>query len=215
MTGYFEEVSVICFDQTEKSDKDENIHKMILDRAQDLFFVYGYNSTTTEQIANDLGISKKTLYKFFPKKEDLFRAVIDRVMDDFNSKIDLIIGVNSLSFVEKASSLGKMHAEFVAKAPVHYQRDIRKLWPDWNQELRMMPSIEKFLRQGVDEGYFRSDIDVHLLIVFMQVSIRSMIEYCSSLKEDLSDRKIMSFIPTLCIEGFLTDKGRDQFKQKK
>lgn len=196
----------------ERPEKSDAIRKLILDRARDLFFAYGYSSTTTEQIANDLGISKKTLYKFFPKKEDLFRAVIDQVMEEFNSQIDSIIGDSSLSFVEKASALGKIHAEFAAKAPVHYQRDIRKLWPDWNQDFRMMPSIEKFLAQGVDEGYFRSDIDVHLLMVVMQVSIRSMIEYYSSLKEEFSVRKIMSFIPSLCIEGFLTDKGRDQFK---
>lgn len=208
----FRKKEVFILADEDKPEKSEAIRKLILDRAQDFFFAYGYSNTTTEQIANELGISKKTLYKFFPKKEDILRAVIDRVVEEFNTRIDAIIGDASLSFVEKASRLGTIHAEFAAKAPAHYQRDIRKLWPDWNQDFRMMPSIEKFLEQGVKEGFFRSDIDVHLLMVFMQVSIRSLVEYYSALKDEFSVRDILSFIPSLCIEGFLTDKGRSQFK---
>jgi Transcriptional regulator len=212
MAGYLEEESVICFDTPEKSGKDENIRKMILDRAQDFFFAYGYSNTTTEQIANDLGISKKTLYKFFSKKEDILRAVIERVHDDFNARANAVIGDNSLTFVEKANRMGKLYAEFAAKAPAHYQRDMRKLLPEWKPDLEFFSSVEVFLAEGVKEGYFRSDIDVHLLMVFMQVSIRSMVDYYAVLKNEFTVREILAFVPTLVIEGFLTDKGHDQFK---
>jgi len=203
---------VICGNKPECSEKDVNIRKMILDRAQARFLAYGYTNTTTEQIASDLAISKKTLYKFFPKKEDILRFVMERVTEDFCTRTDAIIGDASLSFVEKANRLGAIHAEFIAKAPANYERDIQKFWPEWNPSLRMMPSIEKYLEQGVKEGFFRSDIDMHLLLVFMQVSIRAMVEYYSSLKDEFSMKEILSFAQTLCIEGFLTDKGRDQFK---
>ena len=63
----------------------------ILDAATDLFLKVGYEQTSIDAILMQSGGSKSTLYAYFPTKEDLFRAVIDNVVDnrDLGTTLDL------------------------------------------------------------------------------------------------------------------------------
>jgi hypothetical protein len=76
-----------------------------------------------------------------------------------------------LSFSEKESLLVTINTEYAAQAPLRWLHDIRKLWQDWNQDFMMTSSIKEFLQEGVAEGIFRNDIEVLLLMDFMQVSV--------------------------------------------
>src|SRR5258708_13443815 len=53
------------------------VKERILSKAADLFMRYGIRSITMDEIATQLGISKKTIYQFFTDKDDMFSAVID------------------------------------------------------------------------------------------------------------------------------------------
>lgn len=48
----------------------------LLEKSKELFLKYGYNAITVERIADEAGISKMTIYKYFNSKEDLFMEVI-------------------------------------------------------------------------------------------------------------------------------------------
>ncbi len=54
------------------------VKERILSKATDLFMRYGIRSITMDEIAAQLGISKKTIYQFFTDKDDMVAAVIDR-----------------------------------------------------------------------------------------------------------------------------------------
>ncbi|MDF2841199.1 MAG: transcriptional regulator TetR family [Clostridia bacterium] len=51
-------------------------YQNLLDKAEELFWKYGYTSVSVDQIAKEAGISKMTIYKHFHSKEDLFVAVL-------------------------------------------------------------------------------------------------------------------------------------------
>src|SRR5579859_5118500 len=53
------------------------VKERILAKAADLFMRYGIRSITMDEIAAQLGISKKTIYQFFTDKDDMVQAVID------------------------------------------------------------------------------------------------------------------------------------------
>src|ERR1700689_2332661 len=50
----------------------------ILQKATDLFMRYGIRSVTMDEIATQLGISKKTIYQFFTDKDEMVEAVVDQ-----------------------------------------------------------------------------------------------------------------------------------------
>ncbi len=60
----------------------------ILRVAADLFAKHGYAGTDTQLLADELGVGKGTLYRYFPSKEDLFLATVDRVMREMRRMID-------------------------------------------------------------------------------------------------------------------------------
>jgi AcrR family transcriptional regulator len=60
----------------------------ILDTAARLFAERGYSETDTQVLAEELGVGKGTLYRYFPSKRDLFLAAADRVMRRLRQRID-------------------------------------------------------------------------------------------------------------------------------
>lgn len=50
----------------------------LLEKSKELFWKFGYNAVTVDRIADETGISKMTIYKYFNSKEDLFMEVIKK-----------------------------------------------------------------------------------------------------------------------------------------
>lgn len=59
----------------------------LMEKAEELFMKYGYNAVSVDQIASESGISKMTIYKHFPSKEELFIEVIMKISDFYTEKL--------------------------------------------------------------------------------------------------------------------------------
>lgn len=78
--------------------------KNLLEKAEELFFKYGYNAVSLDRIAADAGISKMTIYNHFRSKEDLFVEVmkknieyhVDKIVEKINEKYHTIEKIESL-----------------------------------------------------------------------------------------------------------------------
>ena len=73
-----------------KPDRElaERRREEILDAAARLFAEHGYSETDTQVLADELGVGKGTLYRYFPSKRELFLAAADRVMRQLREHID-------------------------------------------------------------------------------------------------------------------------------
>src|SRR5437588_1530486 len=63
----------------------------ILEAAARLFAEHGYANTDTQLLADELGVGKGTLYRYFPSKQELFLAAVDRVMHRMRHEVDASI----------------------------------------------------------------------------------------------------------------------------
>ena len=63
----------------------------ILDAAQKRFARFGIGKVTMDEIASDVGLGKASLYYYFPTKDDVLRAVLEREQRDFVSALDAIL----------------------------------------------------------------------------------------------------------------------------
>ncbi len=66
----------------------EDRTRQILDAAARLFAKHGFTDADTQLLADDLGIGKGTIYRYFPSKKALFLAAADRVMRQLREEID-------------------------------------------------------------------------------------------------------------------------------
>lgn len=67
--------------------REAGIEERILDAAFKVFGERGFTDATTKEIAEAVGLSPASLYTYFPNKEELFRASVKRVWDNFQGEL--------------------------------------------------------------------------------------------------------------------------------
>ncbi len=105
----------------------------ILEAAEKRFFQYGYRKATMDEVASDLGISKKTLYIHFKSKDAVAIAVIGALHKD----IDKLLKQFSIEIPDPIERLGKMITEVSARLTrigslflADIKKDIPDLWKE-------------------------------------------------------------------------------------
>src|SRR5262245_57720232 len=73
----------------------------ILQQARLHFFAHGYSGFTMDDLAAELGMSKKTLYVHFAGKDVIIAAIIDDLGREIRAETDTLIHNRNLNFAEK------------------------------------------------------------------------------------------------------------------
>ena len=143
--------------------KDQIIHKSV-----DLFLNLGFKSVTMDDIANEMGISKKTIYVHFPNKTKLVESVTFSLFETICSGIDCICET-SKNPIEELYAVKLFVMQHLKNEKTSPQYQLKKYYPQIFEALRikqfekMHSSVEKSLQKGVDTNLFRKDIDVDFI----------------------------------------------------
>jgi AcrR family transcriptional regulator len=177
----------------------------------------GFIRVTSDEIAGRLGISKATLYKAFPGKEAILRAVVRRIMNEILAGVERIIADDSLGFVEKMvallSFLGARMARFEPVLIRDLQRHVPGIWTEI-EEFRREKIYKNFriiLEAGRREGYFREDVDLELLLTMFAGLVQELINPAAILRSGRSPAETFRSVIQVFFQGILTDKGRTDF----
>lgn len=143
----------------------------ILHKASDMFLNLGFKSVTMDDIAAELGMSKKTIYSHFPTKLDLVKSTTFFVMDNVNNAICSILDekLNPIEEVFTIKSVINNQLKNEKSSP-HYQ--LQKYYPKIFKELKnkQFESVDQCvaenLKRGIDEGYYRKEINIDLITRF-------------------------------------------------
>lgn len=190
-------------------DKKQIILKYSIKR----FMESGYSSVVMDDISRGCGISKATLYSFFPSKEALILSCIDIIADDVSSGIEDVMNDPSLSTAEKFRRFFIPVAEKLSKVNAHALEDIQRNVPEAYEKIEktrqkiIYANISKLIDEGKESGYILSDIDGRL-VAHMLVGLASHIVDPDILSEfgQTPDRILYSVI-SIIIRGCLTEKG--------
>jgi predicted transcriptional regulator len=144
------------------------IKERIIAKAREQFFRYGIKSVTMDDIASELGISKKTIYQHFEDKDELvYQLMLTEIATDECEWDELNKG--SSNVVEKTmKSMDLCKDSFTEINPSAFF-DIKKYHPrTWklfqeHKEKFVFEMIKKDLVEGIEQGFFRADIKVDIL----------------------------------------------------
>ena len=187
----------------------------IIQAADELFFTYGYGRVTVDEIAKQLGMSKKTLYKHFRGKEALLTAVIDQFAQEINVGVDDILTNDALTFVEKLSRMMAFVGERMPKIESRHMMAIRLEAPAvWTRilALRRQTIEHKFgllLQEGVQAGMIRADVNLELVRFMILSNLQALLvpERLSMLP--LTAVQLLESTIHILFVGILTNEGRD------
>lgn len=142
----------------------------ILEAAMITFLKNGFSTVTTDEFSSGLGISKKTLYKYFETKEKLIEAVITKVTTTIRAKVEEIAQNETLPPLERLEFLGQQVSEQGYKVSTNFLRDLQKFRPDLIQKIKLFraevirKNITYLIREGQKEGSIRKEIDPELAV---------------------------------------------------
>ncbi len=140
----------------------------IIKKAADLFLTIGFKSVTMDDIAQEMGISKKTIYVHFKNKIKLVEAVSFYLFDTICSNIDCICD-ESTNPIEELYSIKLFVMRYLKGEKTSPQHQLRKYYPQIHSALKMKQfekmhdSVQDSLKKGVEMELFRDTIDVDFI----------------------------------------------------
>jgi AcrR family transcriptional regulator len=142
------------------SDRNDKI-RQITEAAQKRFGLYGIEKTSMREIANDLMLSKASLYYYFPDKESLYKAVIEKEQEEFIIKISENIlklkdpeqllkeyTIARLSYFKTLLNLSRLRLETFSDIRPAFRDSIRKF------KEREKEIVIKIFEAGIYSGKF-------------------------------------------------------------
>jgi AcrR family transcriptional regulator len=158
---------VIDMDKKIGRPRSEETKKAILTASYELLLENGFNTITVEGIAERAGVSKATIYKWWPNKaavvlDGFFDAAetILQIPDTGSVKEDLFLQVNNLAtFI--TSPKGKVIREFIAEG--QFNTNVAEEYRNRYFNPRRLIS-RNILERGISRGELKKDLDVELCI---------------------------------------------------
>lgn len=140
----------------------------IINKALELYLKFGIKSITVDDLANSLGISKKTIYQYINNKEELIEAVIDElasiihygIAKEMDSSEDIFDSLLRAS-VFLVKTMEKLSSSFVYSLQKYQHPLFYNLKDSTDKEL--FSRTEKLIKAGIQNGYFRHDLNFDLL----------------------------------------------------
>lgn len=153
----------------------------IIKKATDMFLKLGFKSVTMDDIANEMCISKKTIYKYFSNKEKLIEEGTEVVHQKIHSLMDDIISKNYNAIAENFE-MRKMFKEMFQSFDHSPAYQLKKHYPEIYQKM-MTNEIEdcsyvfrQNIEKGITEGLYRPETDIEVAVQFYYTLIFSINE---------------------------------------
>lgn len=205
--------------------KKPGLEGKILDVAYRHFLQKGYRQTTMDDIAQDLGMSKKTLYKYFPGKLELLAACFEILKTKMTAKVEAILDNRHLSFPLKLKSSLTVIATHLAPINPDLFEDLREHAPEiWSAMTDYINEsaylrFAKLIEQGIAQGLVNSRINISLIVMLYAAAVQSLLDpkFYSQFPDpiqkgikippsDIYDQAI-----SIIYHGILTEEARAEF----
>ena len=149
----------------------DEIKKRILNKVRDLFFRKGFGKVTMDELAAELGMSKKTLYNHFSNKQEMLTEVIRDLKNDLTIGADRIMLDDTLSFTDKLSGIMSFLGQTLGNMELDFLVDLKKSNPSLSKELEnykteaVFNRFSNLLEEGIRKGYVRADINKSMAVM--------------------------------------------------
>ncbi len=186
----------------------------ILKVATDLFLNLGFKSVTMDDLAHEMGISKKTIYEHYDHKTELVQEVSFSILHQIFDGVDAIIKENK-NPIEELYDIKKyvlQHLKGEKSSPV---QQLQKYYPKIYKAIQlkqysyMQDCVCVNLSRGIEQELFRKNLDVNFVSRIYFIGITGI--------KDVSVFSTIEFPPAALHEhyleyhlrGIVTSKGRE------
>jgi len=186
----------------------------IVEAARAHFFSHGFRSVTMDDLAEELGVSKKTLYAHFPSKIALLEAVLADKFASVEAKLKQTAREHPHDFsVALRGLLSSTQGELDEIKPP-FVRDMRQKTPQMFKivERRRAELIQRFFGklfvEGQRTGMVRKDLPAKLMIEILLAAVQAIVNPAKVEELGLTPKTGFASVVKVVLEGVLTRQGR-------
>ncbi len=197
---------------------DENKNKVLLG-ASNLFLKFGFKSITMDDIARELGISKKTLYQHFSDKNELVEQAIDAHLNEEKVACTNICKEqeNPIDFMLNISETLSDRKKQINPSIIF---DLKKYFkPCWDKLNKfrvefIYNEILKNVKRGKASGWYREDVNEELIAKFYIHLVDLLINPDNNLDHNYNMKELQFEMMKYHLRGICTDKGLKYFNEQ-
>ena len=191
----------------------------LLDGCESAFRRLGVRAVSMDDLARQLGVSKKTLYKYVKDKSDLVLQVFDRMCTRQDDRICALseTGENAIDAVISAmeymqSELREMHPSMLF--------DLQKYYPEAMQRLErhkldnMQGYLIRNIERGQREGFYREDFDAKLIARLHMSMVQTMTDPSTLEEFGRPLTELQKELHAYHLRGIATEKGMDYYRNR-
>lgn len=162
---------------------------------------YGFRRFTIKDITADLGISTKTVYKYFEGKDEVISAVCTSFMDMERERILAILEADS-AWMNKMMVIISGEPARIIELKKHYPAE----WQKFKHMQRFLSRRKRILmEQGIASGDIRSDIDIDLLGTIIHTCVEALLSLDGS---GLSTKQVLTEFWKMIMYGVISCESK-------
>lgn len=204
------------------------IKDKILQEANKLFFEKGYRKVTVDEIASNLSISKKTIYKYYQSKKDLLDDTFGFWKSRLTAEIDQILDRDDLSFIDKLQeimshigvALGRLNSDLITEI----QENVPDLWKkiiQYKHEAAFL-RFNRLIEEGITKGQIKKSINKNLVVALYACAIDNLLDpkFLNTLPAEMRKKlptfhsEIFDNTLKIIYEGILTEEAITSMNSK-
>lgn len=159
----------------------EPVLRRIIAAARVHYFASGFRGVTMDDLAAELGMSKKTLYARFPSKMALLEAVLEEKFREADAEMQEVIRCHAGDFTAALQGMLAVMMRQVGEVKPPFLRDMRRAGPevfalvDRRRSAVFAHYFEYLVREGRKSGLVRKDVPVKLVVEMLISAVRSIV----------------------------------------
>lgn len=185
----------------------------ILHKATDLFLNLGFKSVTMDDIANEMGISKKTIYSHYQNKTQLVEESTSNLFCVISQGIDYICSLekNPIEELYEIKKFVMLHLKDEKSSP---QYQLQKYYPKIHDDLRskqyevMQECVVDNIKRGMDQGIYRENLNIDFVARIYFSGVTSIKDLKLFPVDKFPMTALMDDYLEYHLRGIVTPKGR-------
>jgi TetR/AcrR family transcriptional regulator, cholesterol catabolism regulator len=186
----------------------------IIEEAAVMFRTYGIRAVTMDMLANQMGISKRTIYEVFSDKDDLLAGVLKWMAVRQRALVETILS-ESENVIEAIFRIMDLTMEHFRKMSPAFMMDMKRYHQDMTKKLENADALpyvrnnEIIIERGIREGLFRKDIDIKIIDRCMLEVAKMSTDREIFPPDDFTSSEVIRNVYINYLRGICTQKGLD------
>jgi AcrR family transcriptional regulator len=184
----------------------------IIDKASEMFLNLGFKSVTMDDLANEMGISKKTIYTHFANKTKLVEATTNHVFHLVCNGIDCIRDENNNPICE-LFQINTFIKTLLKNEKVGPQYQLQKYYPKIFKTLKsgqfeiMNECVVNNLQRGIAQGLYRENINPEMVARYYYLGATGIKDFDLFPPEKFNPQEVIDAYLEYHLRGIVTKKG--------